>query len=121
MTGLFIKELMARGVLQRCLIVCPGSLVEQWQDELDRRFHLPFDIMTNDAVEAARTGNWFSEKALIICRLDKLSRDEDTQAKLQQTDWDLIVCDEAHKLSATTSATRLNTRDVTDSGSSSGR
>jgi SNF2 family DNA or RNA helicase len=101
MTGLFIKELMARGALQRCLIVCPGSLVEQWQDELDRRFHLPFDIMTNDAVEAARTGNWFSEKALIICRLDKLSRDEDTQIKLQQTDWDLIVCDEAHKLSAT--------------------
>lgn len=48
-----------------------------------------------------RTGNWFSEKALIICRLDKLSRDADVQAKLQQTDWDLIVCDEAHKLSAT--------------------
>ncbi|GIK15171.1 MAG: RNA helicase [Planctomycetota bacterium] len=101
MTGLFIKELIARGDLQRCLIVCPGNLVEQWQDELDRRFHLPFDIMTNDALESARTGNWFSETPLAICRLDKLSRDEDTQAKLNQTDWDLIVCDEAHKLSAT--------------------
>jgi superfamily II DNA or RNA helicase len=101
MTGLFIKELIARGDLQRCLIVCPGNLVEQWQDELDRRFHLPFEIMTNDALEAARTGNWFSEVSLAICRLDKLSRDENTQAKLAQTDWDLIVCDEAHKLSAT--------------------
>lgn len=101
MTGLLIKELIARGDLQRCLIVCPGNLVEQWQDELDRRFHLPFDIMTNDALEAARTGNWFGEHPMAICRLDKLSRDEDTQAKLQQTDWDLIVCDEAHKLSAT--------------------
>lgn len=101
MTGLLIKELIARGDLQRCLIVCPGNLAEQWQDELDRRFHLPFDIMTNDALEAARTGNWFTEVPLAICRLDKLSRNEDVQAKILQTDWDLIVCDEAHKLSAT--------------------
>ncbi len=101
MTGLFIKELVARGDLARCLIVCPGSLVEQWQDELDRRFHLPFEIMTNDALEAARSGNWFLENPLAICRLDKLSRNEDVQAKLQQTDWDLVVCDEAHKFSAT--------------------
>ena len=42
MAGLFIKELVARGDLQRCLIVCPGSLAEKWQDELDRRFPLPF-------------------------------------------------------------------------------
>src|SRR5207244_1391050 len=42
MTGLFIKELLIRGDLHRCLIICPGSLVEQWQDELNRRFHLPF-------------------------------------------------------------------------------
>ncbi|MBV8452693.1 MAG: DEAD/DEAH box helicase family protein, partial [Deltaproteobacteria bacterium] len=54
MTGLFIKELMARGDLTRCLIVCPGSLVEQWQDELDSRFHIPFEIMTNDKLEAVR-------------------------------------------------------------------
>src|SRR6202035_5398923 len=59
MTGLFTKELQARGDLQRCLIVCPGNLAEQWQDELYKRFHLRFDIMTNDALEAARTGNWF--------------------------------------------------------------
>src|SRR4051795_11863457 len=97
MTGLFIKELLARGDLQRCLIVCPGNLAEQWQDELDRRFHLPFEIMTNDALEAARTGNWFVENPLAICRLDKLSRNEDVQQKLANTDWDLIVCDEAHK------------------------
>src|SRR4051812_36047812 len=100
-TGLFIKELRARGDLQRCLIVCPGNLAEQWQDELESRFHLPFEIMTNDALEAARTGNWFFENPLAICRLDKLSRNEDVQEKLKQTDWDLIVCDEAHKLSAT--------------------
>ena len=103
MAGLLIKELIARGDLQRCLIVCPGSLAEQWQDELYRRFHLPFEILTNDKLEAARTGNWFLETNLVIARLDKLSRNEDVQQKLQAPDcrWDLVVCDEAHKLSAT--------------------
>src|SRR5436190_4514290 len=103
MAGLFIKELIARGDLQRCLVVCPGSLAEQWQDELYRRFHLPFEILTNDKLEAARTGNWFLENNLVIARLDKLSRNEDVQAKLAAPDarWDLIVCDEAHKMSAT--------------------
>ncbi len=100
MTGLLIKELIARGDLQRCLIVCPGNLVEQWQDELYRRFHLPFEIMTNDKYEAARTGNWFGENPLAICRLDKLSRNEGVQDKLKTADWDVIVCDEAHKMSA---------------------
>lgn len=103
MAGLFIKELIVRGDLQRCLIVCPGSLAEQWQDELWRRFQLPFEILTNDKLEAARTGNWFSENNLVIARLDKLSRNEDVQKKLQvpECGWDLVVCDEAHKLSAT--------------------
>ena len=103
MAGLLIKELIARGDLQRCLVVCPGSLAEQWQDELYRRFHLPFEILTNDKLEAARTGNWFLEANLVIARLDKLSRNEDVQHKLQAPDcrWDLVVCDEAHKMSAT--------------------
>ena len=103
MAGLLIKELVARGDLERCLIVCPGSLAEQWQDELYRRFQLPFEILTNDKLEAARTRNWFLETNLVIAWLDKLSRDEDVQQKLQAPDagWDLVVCDEAHKLSAT--------------------
>ena len=102
MAGLLIKELIARGDLERCLIVCPGSLAEQWQDELYQRFQLPFEIMTNDKLEAARTGNWFLEADLVIARLDKLARDEQVQQKLQAPDtgWDLVVCDEAHKMSA---------------------
>src|SRR5262249_5632816 len=79
MAGLLIKELIARGDLHRCLVVCPGSLAEQWQDELYRRFALPFDILTTDKLEAARTGNWFLETNLVIARLDKLSRNEDVQ------------------------------------------
>src|SRR5512139_845835 len=86
MAGLLMKELVARGDLQRCLVVCPGSLAEQWQDELYRKFQLPFEILTNDKLEAARTGNWFLENDLIICRLDKLSRNEDIQEKLKVPD-----------------------------------
>ena len=102
MAGLLIKELIARGDLERCLVVCPGSLVEQWQDELYRRFDLPFDILTNDKLEAARTGNWFLETDLAIARLDKLARNEDIHAKLGAPDcrYDLVICDEAHKMSA---------------------
>jgi superfamily II DNA or RNA helicase len=100
MTGLLIKELIIRGDVAKCLIVSPGALVEQWQDELDQKFSLSFDIMTNDAIQASRTGNWFLEHSLCICRLDKLSRNEDLQQKLAQVDWDLVVVDEAHKMSA---------------------
>jgi len=101
MTGLLIKELILRGDIQRCMIVCPGNLVEQWQEEMYNRFQLPFEVMTNDKFETARTGNWFNENSLVICRLDKLSRNELVTQKLQSTEWDLIVCDEAHKMSAT--------------------
>lgn len=100
MAGLLIRELLIRGDLHRCLVVCPGSLALQWQDELSQKFHLPFEILTNDRIEGARTGNAFAEIPLLIVRLDKLSRNEDLQTKLAQTDWDLVVCDEAHKMSA---------------------
>jgi superfamily II DNA or RNA helicase len=109
MAGLLIKELLIRGDLHRCMIVCPGNLAEQWQDELYQPFQLPFEILTNDKLESARTGNWFAENPMAICRLDKLSRNEDVQAKLANTDWDLVVCDEAHKMSATSLAARSST------------
>lgn len=98
MAGLLIKELMVRGDVRRCLIVPPGSLVEQWQDELALKLGLAFEIITRDAIEASLSGNPFAEKNLVIARLDQLSRNDDVQAKLEQTDWDLIVVDEAHRV-----------------------
>lgn len=53
MTGLFLKELLVRGDLKRCMIVSPGNLAEQWQDELYRKFNLRFEILTNDRIESA--------------------------------------------------------------------
>ena len=100
MTGLYLKELLVRGDLKRCLIVCPGSLVEQWQAELRQRFYLSFEVFTREKFNTAHTGNLFQEENLLICRLDQLSRSEDIQEKLKVTNWDIIVCDEAHKMSA---------------------
>ena len=91
---------MLRGDVERCLVIAPGSLVEQWQDELWQKFGLDFEILTRDMIEAARSGNPFAEQPLLIARLDHLSRNEDLQAKLAATDWDLVVVDEAHKMSA---------------------
>ncbi|MGH7903853.1 MAG: helicase-related protein [Candidatus Dormibacteraceae bacterium] len=100
MAGLLLKELMIRGDVERCLVIAPGSLVEQWQDELWQRFHVNFEILTGGMIEASRSGNPLAEKPLLIARLDHLARSEELQAKLEATDWDLIVVDEAHKMSA---------------------
>lgn len=100
MAGLLIKELMVRGAVKRCLIVVPGGLAEQWQDELCDKFHLDFELVTRDRIDNSRTGNPFTEINMVIARLDQLSRDELLQAKVCAEDWDLIVVDEAHKMAA---------------------
>lgn len=102
MAGLLIKELIARSDLERCLVVAPGSLVEQWQDELGEKFNLEFDILTRDMIENSRSGNPFEDRNRLIVRLDVLARNEELQEKLvKSTEWDLIICDEAHRMSAT--------------------
>lgn len=102
MAGLLIKELIARSDLERCLVVAPGSLVEQWQDELGQKFNLEFDILTRDMIETSRSGNPFSDRNRLIVRLDVLARNEELQDKLMSAqEWDLIICDEAHRMSAT--------------------
>ncbi len=100
MSGLLIRELVLRGDVARCLIVAPGSLVEQWQDELWDKFGLSFDLMSRAAVEASRTGNPFTEKNLLIARVDQLSRSDELMARVKASDWDLVIVDEAHKMSA---------------------
>jgi superfamily II DNA or RNA helicase len=100
MAGLLIKELMLRGDLRRCLVVAPGNLVEQWQDELGERFGLEFFILTNQDIEASRIGNPFEDRNLRIARLDHLARNPDLVLKAAAVEWDLVVVDEAHKMSA---------------------
>ena len=101
MAGLLIKELTIRGDLERCLIVAPGSLVEQWQDELLEKFGLHFEILSRDQIAASATGNVFAEKHRLLARLDMMSRSEELQGQLRASgDWDLVICDEAHRMSA---------------------
>ena len=100
MAGLYIRELLMRADAKRVLIVAPGSLVEQWQDEMFEKFGLSFTLFSREQVEASRSGNPFDDIDLMVARVDQLSRSEDLQEKLRSSHWDLIVVDEAHKLSA---------------------
>ena len=100
MAGLYIKELMLRGDLERCLIVAPGGLVEQWQDELREKFGLTFELLTRQLSDAEPDGNVFARHHLLIARMDQLSRSDDLRNQLEHADWDLVVVDEAHRMSA---------------------
>lgn len=102
MAGLLIKELMIRGDLDRCLIIAPGSLVEQWQDELSEKFDLAFDIVSREGIETSRSGNPFAEGDRLILRLDMAARSDELRAKLETApEWDLVIVDEAHCMAAT--------------------
>ncbi|HZO64485.1 MAG TPA: DEAD/DEAH box helicase [Kribbellaceae bacterium] len=100
MAGLYIKELMLRGDLARCLVVAPGGLVEQWQEELIDKFGMRFDLLTRDLAEANVGGTVFDRHPLLIARMDQLARSEGLQQALEASEWDLVVVDEAHRMSA---------------------
>ena len=108
MAGLFIRELLMRADAKRVLIVAPGSLVEQWQDEMFEKFGLSFSLFSREQVEQSRSGNPFDDIDLLVARIDQLSRNEDLQEKLRLSHWDLVVVDEAHKLSASYFGNKIN-------------
>jgi superfamily II DNA or RNA helicase len=100
MAGLYIKELILRDDVKQCLVVAPGGLVEQWQDELFFKFGLRFDLLTNQMIDANVNLNVFDAYPLLIARMDQLSRNEELQAQLKETEWDLVIVDEAHRMGA---------------------
>src|SRR5712692_6570146 len=75
---------------------------------MSEKFGLTFTLFSRDLVEQSPSGNPFDEIDLLIARLDQLARNEDLQAKLRLTRWDLVVVDEAHKLSATYFGNKLD-------------
>ncbi len=100
MAGLLIKELMMRSDAQRVCIVVPGNLTEQWQDELKQRFQLDFELLGPEHNSLASSGAMFEKLPLCIARMDRLARSEELQKQLEQSEWDLVIVDEAHKMSA---------------------
>lgn len=107
MAGLYIRELMLRADVQRVLIVAPGSLVEQWRDELYEKFGLEFQVYSQALELASPSGNPFETYHRLIIRLDQTSRNEELQEKLAAAGWDLVIFDEAHKLAAHYFGTKL--------------
>lgn len=107
MAGLYIREMIMRADARRIVIVSPGSLVEQWRDELFEKFGLEFKIYSSLLEQASPSGNSFEDHNYLIVRLDQISRNEELQDKLCAPGWDLAVFDEAHKLAAHYFGTKL--------------
>lgn len=98
MTGILLKELIMRGFIERILIITPGGLTKQWQeDELGIKFNLPFKLVDRSAFKSDPT--IFSTSNRLVTSIDFL-RSEDILNVIKETSWDLIIVDEAHKLSA---------------------
>ncbi len=100
MAGLLIKELKIRGLIKRTLIVTPASLSFQWQRELKDKFRENFEIIRSDVLRANYGSNPWQEKNQVITSVSWVSRIDDANESLLRSQWDLIIVDEAHKMSA---------------------
>ena len=107
MAGLLIRELLMRSDAKRILVVSPGSLTEQWQDELLEKFGVKFEVFSREKQEQCASGNYFEDQSA-----DRTPRSivpqRGVQQKLKNTEWDLIIVDEAHKLSANYFGSKVN-------------
>lgn len=100
MAGLLIKELKIRGLVKRTLIVTPANLSFQWQRELKDKFRENFEVIRSDVLRANYGQNPWQEKNQVVTSVSWVSRVEDAKDSLLRSHWDLIIVDEAHKMSA---------------------
>jgi superfamily II DNA or RNA helicase len=98
MTGLLVKELIMRGMIERVLIITPGGLTKQWQlDEMGIKFNMNFRLVNRSEFQA--DPNVFQSSDKIVTSIDFISR-ADVLNVVSNSHWDLVVIDESHKLSA---------------------
>lgn len=100
MAGLLLKELKARGLIRRTLIVTPANLTFQWQRELADKFREKFDIIRGDVLRANYGQNPWQERDQVITSVSWVSLVEDARESLLRSRWDVVIVDEAHKMSA---------------------
>ena len=100
MAGLYVKELVLRSDADSILIVVPGGLASQWQDELSEKFNLNFEILTRSMIDNAVNGDVFKQHRRLIARMDMLARDEHLIEMIRKNHWDVVIVDEAHRMSA---------------------
>jgi superfamily II DNA or RNA helicase len=100
MAGLLIKELKIRGLVKRTLIVTPANLSFQWQREMKDKFRENFEVIRSDVLRANYGQNPWQEKNQVITSVSWVSRVDDAKESLLRSHWDLIIVDEAHKMSA---------------------
>jgi len=100
MAGLLIRELQLRGLSERILIVCPANLSFQWQRELKEKFDEKFIVLKGGDIHGQFGVNQWLEQKKIITSLDLAKRTEILPG-LRQVRWDLVIVDEAHRMSWT--------------------
>ncbi|WP_138504570.1 helicase-related protein [Nostoc sp. PA-18-2419] len=100
MAGLLLKELKVRGLVKRTLIITPANLTFQWQRELKDKFREEFEVVRGDVLRANYGSNPWKEKNQVVTSISWVSRIEDAKDSLLRSNWDLIIVDEAHKMSA---------------------
>jgi superfamily II DNA or RNA helicase len=100
MAGLLLKELKLRGLVERVLIICPANLAFQWQREMADRFQESFHILRGSDLRVQYGVNMWNEKAQLITSMDLAKREEILPSVRQADDWDLVIVDEAHRMSA---------------------
>jgi len=99
MSGLLVRELKLRGLAERILVVCPANLAFQWQRELKEKFNETFHVRSGRELREQFGVNLWLEQKQIITSLD-LAKREDILPGLRQCNWDLVIVDEAHRMSA---------------------
>ena len=92
--GLVLSELYLRRLAQRTLILVPAGLVEQWREELDRKFALP--CLVQGGAEWQRAADPLAAP-ILIASLAAARRAPLSEA-LSAVTWDLVIVDEAHRL-----------------------